>query len=97
MAAGYAERCEVQLAYTIGMPEPTSMYINTFGSGKIRESELVRMVKQVLPLKVADVISELKLLRPIYQKTASYGHFGPQEEDFTWEALDWVDIFHKAA
>jgi S-adenosylmethionine synthetase len=97
VAACLAERCEVQLAYTIGMPEPTSVYMNTFGTGRMPEDNLVRLVKKEFDLSVKGMIDELDLLKPIYQKTASYGHFGRLEPEFTWENLDRVDVLAKEA
>lgn len=90
VAAGLAEKCQVQLAYSIGVAEPVSILVETFGTGKIPQEKLVALVRQHFPLKPADIISQLKLLRPIYKKTAAYGHFGREEPEFTWEMTDKV-------
>ena len=97
VAAGLAEACEVQLAYAIGIADPVSVYINTYGTGKISDSEISRLVREHFRLKPKDIIDELKLLRPIFRKTASYGHFGRNDPDFTWEKTDKADILRKAA
>jgi len=92
VAAGLARRCEVQLAYSIGVAEPVSVYVNTFGTGQVDETELADAVRAVFPLKPHDIIRHLRLKRPIYSKTAAYGHFGREDdEDFTWEKRDKVD------
>lgn len=91
VAAGLAEKCQVQLAYSIGVAEPVSILVETFGTGKLPEEKLVQLVRQHFPLKPAEIISHLKLLRPIYRKTAAYGHFGREEPEFTWEMTDKVD------
>jgi S-adenosylmethionine synthetase len=97
VAAKLAERCEVQLAYAIGMPDPTAIYINTFNTGVLPESELIRLVQRSFDLSVQGMLDELALLNPIYQKTASYGHFGRLEPEFTWEKLDKVTSLQKLA
>lgn len=89
VAAGLAGKCEVQLAYAIGVAEPVSVNVNLFGTGKIQEEELVQLIKKVFPLKPADILRELDLRRPIYKRTASYGHFG--RDTFPWEQLDKVE------
>lgn len=93
VASGITSRCEVQLAYAIGVAEPVSVMVNTFGTGKIPESEIVKIVRKVFPLKPADIIRELDLKKPIFGKTASYGHFG--REGFSWEKLDRIDLIKK--
>lgn len=95
VAAGIADRCEVQLSYAIGVADPLGIYVNTFGTGKISEEKIVALIKKNFPLKPADIISQLKLKRPIYQKTAAYGHFGRNDPDFTWEKTDKVDVLRK--
>jgi S-adenosylmethionine synthetase len=95
VASGLAEKCEVQLSYAIGIAEPISIMVNTFDTGKLPENELVKIVRKVFPIKPADIIKKLDLKRPIYKKTASYGHFGRDEEGFTWEKLDKVDELKK--
>lgn len=97
VAAGLAERCEVQLAYAIGVAEPVSILTNCFGTAKVPEDKISELVKKHFPLKPADIINQLKLRRPIYKKTAAYGHFGREDPDFTWEKLDKVDILKKEA
>ena len=97
MAAGLAERCEVQLAYAIGVAEPVSLMINCFGTNKIPEDKIIELVKKHFPLKPADIIKELNLKQPIYKRTAVYGHFGRNEPGFTWEKLDKVDILKRDA
>ncbi|MDP6654941.1 MAG: methionine adenosyltransferase [SAR324 cluster bacterium] len=88
VAAGLAERCEVQLAYAIGVAEPVSVSVQTFGTNKIEESKIIELIRKHFELKPAGLIRELNLLRPIYQKTAAYGHFGREIPEFTWEATD---------
>ena len=90
VAANLAERCEVQLAYCIGVAEPMSVNINTYNTGSISDYEIVNLIKRCFDLKPASIISKLKLKRPIYNKFASYGHFG-REKDCTWECLDMVE------
>ena len=92
VAADLAARCEVQLAYAIGVAEPVSVMVNTFGTSKVDEAKIEAVVREVFPLKPAALIEHLNLLRPIYQQTAAYGHFGRQGADFTWEATDMVDV-----
>jgi S-adenosylmethionine synthetase len=91
VAAGIADQCEVQLSYCIGVAEPVSVSINTFGSSKIDEEKISKTVREIFPLTPREIIKELNLLRPIYKKTAAYGHFGREEEGFRWEDLDKVD------
>ncbi|MDR1044317.1 MAG: methionine adenosyltransferase [Candidatus Adiutrix sp.] len=86
VAAGLAARCEVQLAYAIGLADPVSIMAATFGSGLVDDSAIARALQRVFSFKPADMISYLKLKRPIYEKTASYGHFGRSEPEFTWES-----------
>jgi S-adenosylmethionine synthetase len=88
VAAGLADRCEVQLAYAIGVAEPVSVLIDTFGTGKQTAKELTALVRQNFPLTPKGIIEHLKLRRPIYRQTAAYGHFGRTEAEFTWEATD---------
>ncbi len=97
VAAGLAERCEVQVAYAIGVAEPVSLYINTFGSNKIPEEDIEGIVRKHFDMKPAGIISQLDLKRPIYRKTAAYGHFGRNEPEFTWEKTDKADILRQAA
>ncbi|MEC4849268.1 MAG: methionine adenosyltransferase [Nitrosarchaeum sp.] len=97
VAANLAERCEVQLAYAIGVAEPVSLYVNTFGSGKIPEKEIEELVRKNFDMKPFGIISQLDLKRPIYRKTAAYGHFGRNEPEFTWEKTDKAGVLKKAA
>jgi len=95
VALGLAEKCEVQLAYSIGVAKPVSLYVDTFGTGKVADEKLADAVEKVFPLKPAEIISHLNLLRPIYRKTAAYGHFGREEPEFTWEKTDKVHELKK--
>jgi S-adenosylmethionine synthetase len=88
VAARLAERCEVQLAYAIGVAEPVSVLVETFGTGKLGHSEITALVRKNFPLTPKGIIEHLKLRRPIYRQTAAYGHFGRTEAEFTWEATD---------
>ncbi|MFC1801456.1 methionine adenosyltransferase [Nanoarchaeota archaeon] len=97
VAAGLADRCEVQLAYAIGFPEPVSVLVHCFGTNKIPEDKIVELVKKNFDLTPRGIITTLKLLRPIYQKTAAYGHFGRDDPDFTWEALDKTAVLKQEA
>jgi S-adenosylmethionine synthetase len=90
VAAGLADRAEVQVAYAIGVAEPVSVMVDTLGTGKVEESRLTAAVREVFPLTPRGIISYLDLLRPIYKKTAAYGHFGRNDPDFTWERTDRV-------
>ena len=90
VGAELARRCEVQLAYSIGVAEPISVSVNTFGTGRLSDSEIGEIIRKEFPLKPRQIIAHLDLLRPIYQKTAAYGHFGREDDDFTWERLDKV-------
>jgi S-adenosylmethionine synthetase len=88
VAAGLADRCEVQLAYAIGVAEPVSVLVDTFGTGKVEEDKLEKLVRANFSLTPKGIIDSLNLRRPIYKATAAYGHFGREEKDFTWEATD---------
>lgn len=90
VASGLAKRCEVQIAYAIGYPDPISFMVDTFGTGKIPDEKLAEIASEIWDLRPAGLIKALNLLRPIYKKTAAYGHFGRQEADFTWENTDRV-------
>jgi len=91
VAAGLAGRCEVQVAYAIGVAEPVSVMVETFGTGAISDDDIAMKVRDVFDLRPKALIDELDLLRPIYQKTAAYGHFGRNEPEFTWEKINMVD------
>lgn len=95
VAAELADQCEVQIAYAIGIAEPVSICIDTFGTGKLPGDKLVELTRKVFPLKPADILNQLKLKRPIYAQTACYGHFG--RDNFPWERLDKVDELKKLA
>jgi S-adenosylmethionine synthetase len=97
VAAGLAERAEVQLAYAIGVAEPVSVNVNTFGTGKIEDHRLAELVVENFSLTPAGMIKHLNLRRPIYRKTAAFGHFGRNEETFTWEAADKAELLREAA
>ncbi len=97
VAAGLADRCEVQLAYVIGDPNPVSVSVDTEGTGKIGEERLCRMIRELFPLTPGGIIKYLDLRRPIYQKTASGGHFGRNDPDFTWEKTDRAEELAAAA
>ena len=96
VAAGLAKRCLVQISYAIGVAEPTSVMVDTFGTGKIADEKLVALIKEYFDLRPKGIIKMLDLLRPIYKKTASYGHFGRDEPEFTWENLDKVPLLKSA-
>jgi S-adenosylmethionine synthetase len=97
VAAGLADRCEIQVSYAIGVAEPTSISVDTFGTGKLEDAKLVQLVREHFDLRPKGLIAMLDLLRPIYLKTAAYGHFGRDEESFTWERTDKADILRDAA
>lgn len=90
VAAGIASKCEVQVAYAIGVAKPVSLMVNTFGTGKIADEKIVQLIERHFDLRPRGIIHALNLLRPIYAKTAAYGHFGREDSDFTWEATDKV-------
>lgn len=96
VAAGLAERCELQIAYAIGVAEPTSLYINTFGTGKIPDAEIIKLIRQNFDLRPYGLIKMLDLLHPIYRQTASYGHFGREDLNLSWEKTDKVGILAEA-
>ena len=97
VAAGLAEKCEVQVAYAIGVAEPVSLMINTFGTGKISEEGIEDVVRKNFDLRPAQIIKHLDLKRPIYRKTSAYGHFGRNDPDFTWEKTDKAQMLKLAA
>lgn len=96
-AAGLANRCEVQLAYAIGVAEPVSVKVDTFGTGQVDEEILTKMVRENFPLTPKGIIESLDLRRPIFRQTAAYGHFGRTEEDFTWERTDKAEALKQSA
>ncbi len=97
VAAGLADRCEIQVSYAIGVAEPTSITIETFGTGQVAESRMVDIVREHFDLRPKGLIRELDLLRPIYRQTAAYGHFGRSEEAFSWERTDKAEALREAA
>ncbi|WP_276676412.1 methionine adenosyltransferase [Collinsella stercoris] len=96
VAAGLAERCEIELAYAIGVSHPLSIMVDTFGTGVVDEAAITEAVKRVFDLRPGAIIRDLDLRRPIYEKTAAYGHFGREDADFTWERTDRVDALRAA-
>ena len=96
VAAGLAKRCEIQFAYAIGHPQPLSIHIDTFGTGTVSDAKILAAVKKVFSFKPADIVKQLKLLRPIYSKSTNYGHFGKSDKDLTWEATDKAAALKKA-
>ncbi|MCB1762701.1 MAG: methionine adenosyltransferase [Gammaproteobacteria bacterium] len=97
VAAGLADRCEIQVSYAIGVAEPTSISVETFGTGKLDNDRLVALIRDHFDLRPKGLIAMLDLLRPIYLKTAAYGHFGRTEESFTWEKTDKAEMLREAA
>ena len=97
VAAGLASKCEVQVAYAIGVARPVSMMVNTFGTGKIADEKIVKLIEAHFDLRPKAIIQSLDLLRPIYTKTAAYGHFGREEPEFTWEATDKAEALKADA
>jgi S-adenosylmethionine synthetase len=97
VAAGLAEECEVQLAYAIGVARPVSVLVSTSGTNKVPEERIVELVEKHFDLRPAEIIKDLNLKRPIYRKTAAYGHFGRDDPDFTWERTDMAEILKKEA
>ena len=96
VAAGLAEKCEVQFAYAIGHPEPVSVHIDTFGTGTVDDTKILEAVLKVFSFNPADIVKQLNLLRPIYSKTTNYGHFGKEDSDITWEKTDKASALKKA-
>jgi S-adenosylmethionine synthetase len=97
VASGLASQCEVQLSYAIGVSEPVSVHVNTFGTGTLAHTRLAELVRKVFPLTPAGIIEHLNLRRPIYRKTAAGGHFGRPEAEFTWEQKDKVSALRQVA
>ena len=96
VAAGAAQRCEIQVAYAIGVARPVSIMVETFGTEKVDPLKISAAVDEVFDLRPAAILRDLDLRRPIYRKTASYGHFGRSEKDFTWEHVSRLDDFKRA-
>ncbi|NLI28626.1 MAG: methionine adenosyltransferase [Nitrospiraceae bacterium] len=97
VAAGLATRCELQLAYAIGVPEPVSVFVDSFGTGKIADKEIAKIVQKVFDMTPAGIIKKLDLRKPVYKQTAAYGHFGRHEPGFTWEVTDMAETLKKEA
>jgi S-adenosylmethionine synthetase len=97
VAAGLADRCELQVAYAIGVAHPVSIMVQTFGTGKLSDAEIARIVEENFDLRPAAFRRYLDLHRPIFQRTAAYGHFGREDADFTWEHTDRADQLREAA
>ena len=97
VAAGLADKCEIQVSYAIGVAEPTSISINTFGTNKVSEEQIAALVREHFDLRPRGVIEMLDLRRPIYRPTAAYGHFGREDQGFTWENTDKADALRAAA
>ena len=92
VAAGIAKKCEIQLSYAIGVAHPTSIMVDTFGTGKISDEKLVEIIRENFDLRPAGIIQMLNLRRPIYKQTAAYGHFGRTDVDFPWEKTDKAEL-----
>ena len=97
MAAGLAAKCQIQVSYAIGVARPTSVMVNTFGTGRISDEKIAQLVQKHFDLRPKGIIQMLDLLRPIYEKTAAYGHFGREEPEFTWENTDKVEALRADA
>jgi len=97
VAAGLADECMIQVAYAIGVAEPVSLNVNTYGTGKLPDGRLAKIILKEVDLSPAGIIKRLNLRRPIYRRTAAYGHFGRSDRHFPWEQLDLVKTFQKAA
>ena len=97
IAAGIADKCEIQFAYAIGVAEPVSINIDCFGTNKIPIDKIEKLVREFFPIKPSDILETLNLRRPIFKKTASYGHFGRNDPDFTWEKTDKAALLKKEA
>lgn len=97
VAGGLAERCEVQVAYAIGVSQPVSLMVNTFDTGKIPEEDIENLVRKHFDMRPSAIIEQLDLKKPIYEKTAAYGHFGRKEPEFRWESTDKADVLRQAA
>jgi S-adenosylmethionine synthetase len=96
VAAGIAERCEIQISYAIGVAEPTAISVNTFGTSQLSEQAIIRLIRAHFDLRPWGIITMLDLLRPIYTATAAYGHFGRNEANFTWERTDKAELLRDA-
>jgi len=97
VAAGLADRCEIQVSYAIGVAKPTSISVETFGTGKVSDDRIVDLIREHFDLRPKGLVTMLDLLQPIYRKTAAYGHFGREEDEFSWERTDKADTLRKSA
>ena len=97
VAAGLADRCEIQIAYAIGVAKPVSIHVDSFGTGVIPDAKIAELVKAHFDLRPKGIVQMLDLLRPIYQSTAAYGHFGRTESTFSWERTDKAEALRAAA
>ena len=95
VAAGLADQCEVQISYAIGVAQPISVLVNTFETGKLPDEKILELVKKNFDMRPKAIIDQLNLLRPIYKKTACFGHFGREEPEFTWEQTDKAEVLRK--
>jgi S-adenosylmethionine synthetase len=95
VASGLAEQCEVQISYAIGVAQPISVLVNTYETGKLPDEQILELVKKYFDMRPKAIIDQLNLLRPIYKKTAVFGHFGREEPDFTWEITDKAEELRK--
>ena len=96
VAAGLAQRCEIQLAYAIGFPEPVSVLVDTFGTTQVDEDKIAKVLPELFDFRPAGILEQLDLRRPIYKQTARYGHMGVESPDLTWEKTDKVDALKSA-
>src|SRR5690606_33878235 len=96
VAADLAERCQIQISYAIGVAQPTSVMVTTFGTGRISDEQIAHLVREYFDLRPKGIVQMLDLLRPIYQKTAAYGHFGREEPEFSWERTDKAQALRES-
>ncbi len=97
VAAGFAKKCEIQIAYAIGVAEPVSVMLDLMGTGTIPKEKVKNIITEIFDLRPTAIIEYLDLLRPIYRKTSAYGHFGRDEPEFTWEKINMVDVLKEKA
>jgi S-adenosylmethionine synthetase len=97
VAAGLADQCEIQISYAIGVAQPVSVFVNTFGTGKMPNAKILELIKKHFDMRPKAIIDHLDLRRPIYRKTAVFGHFGRNDPDFTWERTDKAALLRKAS
>jgi S-adenosylmethionine synthetase len=95
VAAGLADKCDVQIAYAIGVSKPVSVMVYTYGTGKVPDEKITDAVNKVFDMRPKAIIQQLQLQKPIYRKTATYGHFGRDDQDFTWERTDKIDELRR--